>query len=63
MKDESMENVIEVTDKHQIIFVELNEKNFMYAISKGSVDVVLMAPVFERIARRIKDVVLEYKES
>ena len=61
MEDESIENAIEVTEKYQIIFVPLNEKNFMYAIATKSVDPVLLNPVFERISKRIKDAVLEYK--
>jgi len=61
MEDESVENAIEVTEKYQIIFVPLNEKNFMYAIATKSVDPVLLNPVFERISKRIKDAVLEYK--
>ena len=61
MEDESVENAIEVTEKYQIIFVPLNEKNFMYAIATKSVDPVMLNPVFERISRRIKDAVLEYK--
>ncbi len=61
MEDESVENAIEVTEKYQIIFVPLNEKNFMYAIATKSVDPVLLNPVFERISKRIKDAVLEFK--
>ncbi|MFW9851771.1 MAG: hypothetical protein ACFFDS_02415 [Candidatus Thorarchaeota archaeon] len=60
MKDEDIENAISVSEKYQIIFVSLNERNFMYAIATKDVDPVLLQPVFERIARRIKDVVLEY---
>lgn len=63
MNDESMEKSIDVTEVYQIIFVPLNESNFFYAIAKKNVDAVLMNPVFERIAKRIKDVVLEYKTS
>ena len=61
IEDESVENAIEVTEKYQIIFVPLNEKNFMYAIATKTVDPVMLNPVFERIAKRIKDAVLEYK--
>ena len=62
MEDESVENAIDVTEKYQIIFVPLNEKNFMYAIATKSVDPVLLNPVFERISKRIKDAVLEFKD-
>lgn len=63
MTDESLENSIDVTDQYQIIFVYLDDSNFFYAIAKKNVDAVLMSPVFERIAKRIKDVVLDYKSS
>ncbi|MHA1199068.1 MAG: hypothetical protein ACTSQF_06935 [Candidatus Heimdallarchaeaceae archaeon] len=63
MKDEDMENSIQITDKHQIIFVPIDDSNFIYAVGTKEVDAVLMKPVFERIAARIKNVVLEYKES
>ncbi len=62
MKDEQTQNAIDITNKHQIIFVNLDEKNFMYAIASKEVDAVMMDPVFERIARRIKDMVLGYKQ-
>ena len=62
MKDEQTQNAIDITNKHQIIFVNLDEKNFMYAIASKEVDAVMMNPVFERIARRIKDMVLGYKQ-
>jgi len=62
MKDDNIENAIPVSEKYQIIFVPLNENNFMYAIATVDVDPVLLQPVFERIARRIKDVVLEYEK-
>jgi len=62
MKDEQTQNAIDITNKHQIIFVNLDDKNFMYAIASKEVDAVMMDPVFERIARRIKDVVLGYKQ-
>ncbi len=63
MNDEDIENSIEITDKYQIIFVPLNESNFIYAVATKEVDAVLMAPVFERLATRIKNVVLDYKET
>ena len=63
LNDESLEKSIDVTESHQIIFVLLNENNFFYAIAKKNVDAVLMSPVFERIAKRIKDVVIDYKTS
>ncbi|MCE7741267.1 MAG: hypothetical protein GOP50_02310 [Candidatus Heimdallarchaeota archaeon] len=63
MKDEEMENSIQITEKHQIIFVPIDDSNFIYAVGTKEVDAVLMKPVFERIATRIKNVVLEYKES
>ncbi len=63
MKDEEMENSIQITDKYQIIFVPIDESNFIYAVGTKEVDAVLMEPVFERIASRIKNVVLEYKET
>lgn len=63
MKDEDIENAISVSEKYQIIFVPLNENNFMYAIATKDIDPVLLQPVFERIARRIKDVVLEYEKN
>ena len=63
MKDEEMENSIQITDKYQIIFVPIDESNFIYAVGTKEVDAVLMEPVFERIAARIKNVVLEYKET
>lgn len=63
MNDEDMENSIEITAKHQIIFVPIDDRNFIYAVGTKAVDAVLMKPVFERIAKRIKNVVLEYKES
>ena len=62
MKDKDLENAIPVSEKYQIIFVPLNKNNFMYAIATKDVDPVLLQPVFERIARRIKDVVLEYEK-
>ena len=62
MKDEDSENAIEVSKKYQIIFVPLNENNFMYAIATKAADPVLLQPIFERIAERIKNVVLEYEE-
>jgi len=62
MNDEDEINAIQVTEKYQIIFVPLNEKNFMYAIATKSIDPVLMEPVFERISRRITNIVLEYKK-
>jgi hypothetical protein len=63
MKDEDSENSIDVSEKYQIIFVPLNEDNFMYAIATKAADPVLYQPIFERIAKRIKNVVLEYKEA
>ncbi|GAH48982.1 unnamed protein product, partial [marine sediment metagenome] len=63
LNDESLEKSIDVTESYQIIFVLLNESNFFYAIAKMNVDAVLMSPVFERIAKRIKDVVIDYKTS
>ncbi len=63
MKDEDSENAIEVSEKYQIIFVPLNEDNFMYAVATKVADPVLLQPIFERIANRIKNVVLEYEES
>lgn len=63
MADDDMENSIQITDKHQIIFVPIDESNFIYAIATKEVDAVLMKPVFERIASRIKNMVLEYKDS
>ena len=63
LNDESLEKSLDVTESYQIIFVLLNETNFFYAIAKTSVDAVLMSPVFERIAKRIKDVVIDYKTS
>jgi len=63
LNDESLEKSIDVTESYQIIFVLLDESNFFYAIAKKSVDAVLMSPVFERIAKRIKDVVIDYKKS
>ncbi len=62
MEDEAVENAIDVSEKYQIIFVPVNEINFMYAIATKSVDPVLLNPVFERIAKRIKDAVLKYKK-
>ena len=62
MSDDQTQNAINVTNKHQIIFVNLDERNFMYAIASKEVDAVMMDPVFERIARRIKQMVLDYKE-
>ena len=62
MQDEDMENSIEITDKYQIIFVPIDERNFIYAVGTKEVDAVLMKPVFERIATRIKNIVLEYKK-
>lgn len=62
MEDNDTQNAIDVTNKHQIIFVNLDEKNFMYAIASKEVDAIMMDPVFDRIARRIKDVVLGYKK-
>jgi hypothetical protein len=62
MKDEDSENSIDVSKKYQIIFVPLNESNFMYAIATKAADTVLLQPIFERIAQRIKNVVLEYEE-
>jgi hypothetical protein len=62
MKDEDSENAIEVSEKYQIIFVPLNEDNFMYAVATKAADPVLLQPIFERIANRIKNVVLEYEE-
>ena len=62
MQDEDSENSIEVSKKYQIIFVPLNQSNFMYAIAAKTVDTVLLQPIFERIAQRIKNVVLEYEE-
>lgn len=63
LNDESLEQSIDVTDKYQIIFVLLDENNFFYAVANRNIDAVLMSPVFERIAKRIKDVVLDYKTS
>ncbi|MHA1346094.1 MAG: hypothetical protein ACTSVO_02760 [Candidatus Heimdallarchaeaceae archaeon] len=63
LNDESLEKSIDVTESYQIIFVLLNETNFFYAIAKKNVDAVLMSPVFERIAKRIKDLVIDYKTS
>ena len=63
MKDEDSENAIEVSEKYQIIFVPLNEDNFMYAVATKTADPVLLQPIFERIANRIKNVVLEYEDS
>jgi len=63
MKDEDSENAIDVSEKYQIIFVPLNEDNFMYAVATKAADPVLLQPIFERIANRIKNVVLEYEES
>ncbi len=63
MDDEDMENSIQITAKHQIIFVPIDTRNFIYAVGTMEVDAVLMKPVFERVAARIKNVVLEYKES
>ncbi|NPD89622.1 MAG: hypothetical protein HGN29_12965 [Asgard group archaeon] len=63
MGDEDSENAIEVSEKYQIIFVPLNENNFMYAVATKAADPVLLQPIFERIAIRIKNVVLEYEES
>ena len=62
MKDEDSENAIEVSEKYQIIFVPLNESNFMYAVATKAADPVLLQPIFERIANRIKNVVLEYEQ-
>ncbi|MHA1408532.1 MAG: hypothetical protein ACTSSG_14295, partial [Candidatus Heimdallarchaeaceae archaeon] len=62
MNNDESENAIDVTETYQIIFVPLDEQNFMYAIAKKIVDPVLLQPVFERIAKRIKDVVLNYKK-
>ena len=63
MDDEDMENSIKITSKHQIIFVPIDDHNFIYAVGTMDVDAVLMKPVFERVAVRIKNMVLEYKES
>ncbi len=63
LNDESLEKSIDVTESYQIIFVLLDENNFFYAIAKKNVDAVLMSPVFERTAKRIKDVVIDYKSS
>jgi hypothetical protein len=63
MDDDDMENSIQITNKYQIIFVPIDEGNFIYAIGTKEVDAVLMKPVFERIATRIKNMVFEYKES
>ena len=63
MKDEDSENAIDVSEKYQIIFVPLNEDNFMYAVATKAADPVLLQPIFERIANRIKNVVLEYEDS
>ena len=63
LNDESLEKSIDVTESYQIIFVLLDKSNFFYAITKKNVDAVLMSPVFERIAKRIKDVVIDYKTS
>jgi hypothetical protein len=63
LNDESLEKSIDVTESYQIIFVLLDKNNFFYAITKKNVDAVLMSPVFERIAKRIKDVVIDYKTS
>ncbi len=63
LNDESLEKSIDVTESYQIVFVLLNESNFFYAIAKRNVDAVLMSPVFERVAKRIKDVVIDYKTS
>ncbi len=62
MEDDQTQNAIDITNKHQIIFVNLDERNFMYAIASKEVDAVMMDPVFERIARRIKKMVLDYKQ-
>ncbi len=62
MNDDQTQNAIDVTNKHQIIFVNLDERNFMYAIASKEVDAVMMDPVFERIARRIKKMVLDFKK-
>ena len=62
MGDKEEKSAIEVSKKYQIIFVPLNETNFMYAIATKSIDPVIMEPVFERIARRIVQLVLDYKK-
>jgi hypothetical protein len=62
MEDEQTQNAIDITNKHQIIFVNLDESNFMYAVASKDVDAVLLDPVFERIAGRIKKMVLDYKK-
>ena len=62
MADKEEKSAIEVSKKYQIIFVPLNETNFMYAIATKSIDPIIMEPVFERIAKRIVKLVLDYKK-
>ncbi len=47
------ENVIELPMDKKLVFTPMDEKHFLYIIAKSNVDLVLLIPVFTRIAKKL----------
>lgn len=59
MQDTSEENILEVSEKHKIVFTVMDGDHFLYIIADKDADLILLQPVFRRIAKKINEIIHE----